>query len=294
MNDSVNKNTYGSLNLRIKKVLEDIIDVAYRDEDEETRRRYKGFQFYVVNKEVKSTSGMYHYDGHKIEVYNPRLGIRHMSKCAIHELSHHIDLCKNGISGHQKPFYEEYTKLMYASLDMGILTQEDFYDDWSSDRNKVRRIADAYVPHPVEYNSEQQTIKVLKGFSVKDELKSQGYKWNGLEQVWEKPVETLEEDMAYLKSIGVPRLTEDSGEFNSGPSYRIDVNGLYVESVVYVTVSGYTYPIKEILKQYGFFYQKEPGRWAAKGTAEEMNALLKRIEQDEALESYKFSILARK
>ena len=138
------------LHERLKKLMDDIIDVAFSSNDDisdYTKKRFKWFKLYVLPKESKTSSGRYIIDTHTIEIYNSRLGGDHMAKCCLHELSHHIDWCLNGTTGHKDPFYAVYAKLIYASLDMGILQLSNFEDSWSSDSEKVQEIIKGYCHH---------------------------------------------------------------------------------------------------------------------------------------------------
>lgn len=104
-----------------------------------------------------------------------------------------------------------YAKLIYASLDMGILEKKDFDDHWSSDQNKVRTIVEKYIPHPVDYKPDDNPmIRVYNGFKCKEQLKQNGYCWNGVEQVWEKMVQKeLGEEEQFLSDLGILKQPAD-------------------------------------------------------------------------------------
>ncbi len=251
---TIAKDSFASLNFRMKHLLDDIIDIAFASDA--NLKRYHAFSFYVVNKENNTSSGHYIPSQRKIEVYNPSLGPRHIAKCCLHELAHHIDYTKNGKSGHQKPFYECYTKLIYAALDMGILEKSDFYDDWSSDRNKVRKIVDKYEPHKVDYTpSGGIIIKVYNAFSIKDTLKKDGYKWNGVEMVWEKELD----DKNNIPSGILDKPSEKMPYYTLSP-----LLDLKVDACVYIYATGNTYEKRELLKAKGFYYSKEDKVWIKK------------------------------
>ena len=252
----------------IKKILDDIIDVAYPGQG----RRFKGYKLYLTTEEKSTYSGVYYEKEHKIEIYNMSLGVRHVAKCCLHELSHHIDTILNGTSGHQKPFYEAYTKLIYASLDMGILTPEDFEDFWSRDRNKVKKIVEKYEPHPVDYVLPvEKIIKVKNCYDKKTQLKENGYIWNNIEQVWEKELEDEDKEIQLVESL---ELTD----------YKITVMDLYIEAVVYIVATGKTYDYKEELRRLEFYYSKRDNTWKKKTniTGERLQMLLVRMNQIKA------------
>lgn len=268
------------LNIRIKRIMDDIIDVAYADVDAGLRRRFHSFLLDIQNKEVKSTSGMYHERDHRIEVYNPRLGVRHMAKCSIHELSHHIDTCLNGHSGHKAPFYEAYAKLAYASIDMGILTKDDFYHDtWSSDQNKVRDIMDKYTAHPVEYTIPESKIVCVKNcYAQKESLKSAGYRWNSVESIWEKAVDDVEAEFEFLKGLGC-------SDF-----YEQDEFDMHVNAVTYICATGKTFACKDALRSYGFWYDGDGGKmWKKKILAAEAEAFLEELRKQRSFAEVEFA-----
>ncbi len=247
------------LERRIRRYLNDIIDVAFKNISEDERQKYKDFYLKISSKELKNSSGVYYANKKSIEVYNPSLGARHLAKCALHELSHHIDMCQHGSTGHQKSFYGIYKRLIFAALDMKILEKKDFFDWWSSDKNKVVKIIDEYRPHPVKYTPDNaQTIRVYKAYDIKEQLKASGYYWNKLEQVWEKESDDIEADVKELEQIGVTK----EGE---GPIYyKIQKSTMYVEAVIYLEAAGETYKNKENLKANGFYYSQKSKKWLKK------------------------------
>lgn len=283
------------LNRRIKRLLNDIIDVAYAPESKEARRRYKSFTIRFLVKENSRSSGVYHCKKHLIEVYNPSLGAHHTAKCCLHELSHHIDYVKNGKTGHQKPFYAEYARLIYASLDMGILEKKDFYDNWSSDRNKVWKIINEYRPHPVAYKAEETpVISVYNAYAIKGELKAEEYLWNKIEQTWEKEVDEndIEPAVNKLKELGAV-----SAEEKNDPKqlyFSIRQPGMTIEAIVYIEAAGKTYEKREQLKNNGFHFNKDKKKWLRKVPASDGNELLNRLNEDPDLSGCKFNILKRK
>lgn len=248
---------------RITQYLHDIIDQAYADESEEQRAKYKKFRLYLLRDEKARSSGDYNMQTHTIRIYNMSLGTSHIAKCCLHELSHHIDTIQHGRSGHQEPFYKAYTKLMYAALDMGILKPEDFTNDhWSSDGNKVRKIVEHYVPRPIKYKPNFATIcRVSGGYEQRAFLRKNGYTWNAIEQYWEKEIEDEQEERELLKAHGLTDITFDT------PSMKI-------EPIIYITASGKTYDVKDLLKELGFHWVKEEKVYRLKTTAEKADGIL--------------------
>jgi len=248
------------LEIRIKRILDSIIDEAYPHEDPVQMKRLKGYYIKILKKELKSSGGTYHPEGHRIDVYNPSLGGKFIARICIHELSHHIDLMLNGTTGHQKPFYEVYTKLIYASLDLGILKKEDFLGDSRlREQNKVKKIIENYVPKKVKNKpAEKKIIKVYNAYRFREFLKRNGYKWNQLEETWDKE---LADDMEVFLLEGQGIYSERN---NKEPYYEVCIQNLYVDAVIPIVAFGNTYDCREVLKEHGFRFDRETKNWVKK------------------------------
>ena len=134
----------------IKNNLCTIIDKAFEDECIDNKKKYKSFNIYIFpDKECKSVGGTYYYETHIIRIYNFSEGPLAITGTTIHELSHHIDLMKNGKTGHQKPFYDIYKKLLFAAFDLKQVspfklrkyTERSIYRE----KNKVLKMIDDYI-----------------------------------------------------------------------------------------------------------------------------------------------------
>lgn len=268
------------LHQRLKKLLDDIIDVAYADLPQEKRERLKWYKLYVLPKEKKTAGGTYYYRENKLEVYNPRLGSDFMAKALIHELSHRMSYCLNGDAGrgHGKEFYAEYRRLIYAALDMGVLSADTFNkEEWARDQNKVRQIVSEYVPNPVDYVMDfPPVVKVYNSYSIKDDLKARGYAWNNIENLWEKETESPEEETAFLESKGAVERLLDAPETKQ-LSYSIDENSLLMDPVVYVEAKGNTYDARNKLKELGFTFSKRGKKWVRTIPAKNYPELIEKI-----------------
>lgn len=269
------------LNRRIKKILNDIIDTAYSDEEEDCRKKYKHFSLYISNIEKENSSGQYFPSEARIEVYNPSLGARHMAKCCIHELAHHIDKTKNGKTGHQKPFYEEYRKLMYAALDLGILDREDFIDNWSSDRNKVRKMLEQYQPCPMDYQLPGGLIIQCRNcYKIRDKLKKREFAWNSVEEAWERTIEK-EDKNAFLETLK----TLGCGDIEIRNEWD-----MHIDATIMVTANGNTYEAREALKKKGFRYDGESKTWRRKLRSKDAGLFLESIRMMEEFKNVTFTI----
>ncbi len=277
------------LEKKIRGLLNDIIDKAFPDKSEAERRRYKGYYLLILSAEKKSYSGRYIPNKKQIEINNPSLGAKHLAKTCLHELSHHIDHIQHGISGHQKPFYGIYARLIYASLDLGILKKDDFKDTWSSDGKKVWKIVERYVPKKEDKKETVlgKEICIYNAFGIKEELKTNGYTWNKIEQIWQKDYNDAGE-LAYLEKIGV--LKEKDPE---NPYYIIRSADMYIDAVIYIKAQGKTYDCRDILKEYGFFFDKKDSSWKVKVTSGEKDMLLSKLSSDKRLNKCLFNIVSR-
>lgn len=279
------------LERRIKGYLDDIVDVAFSYETEKQRNKYKFYELDILSKENKTSSGMYSIKNRSISIYNTSLGAKHIAKCCLHELSHHIDYVKHNKTGHQKPFYAIYAQLIYASIDMGILSKKDFYDNWSSDGNKVKAIVENYKPGQSDYNKkEAYTIKVYNSYKIREKLKENKYFWNDVEKTWEKDIEgDYSEEEDFLKSIGLMSILEKTDDYN-GAYYAAVESGMYVDALCEIEVAGKTYEKKEILKFYGFYYKSKTNTWAIKVRASRLNEYLYMLKEDPELRELKYKI----
>lgn len=252
-----------SVNNRIKKILCDIIDVAYSDESEYMRTKYKDFTVEVTDDSLLSRNGSYDPKTAHFSVCNLQRGSGDIVKTCLHELSHHVDFVKNGRTGHQRPFYLAYRRLIYASLDMGITKKSDFDTVGSSDSNKVFKMVEEYTPRSVKYDGgNKKLLKVSGAYEIKEQLKERGFKYNSLEQTWEKGY--TENDRAFLDELGA--------------SYEVSGSDMYVNAVVYITAEGKTYNIREYLKAYGFYYKDK--KWRKKVSSDSLKNELKELKSE--------------
>ena len=270
------------LNIEVKKTLEDIIDVAFEAEPQKSRDRYKKFWLEIIPVEYTSFSGRYFFDNHKIEIYNLSQESKVIVKTCIHELAHHIELCKTGNSGHQKSFYEEYKKLLYAAFSMRILTPDDIEKDyWSSEQNKVKKIAKEWVPTYVSYKQDVVKVNVLNGYPFKDALKERGYKWDALQAVWTKQVvvENMEEEKEFLAITGCEYTIASAADLN-------------IEATGYILAVGDTYECREALKEQGFYFDKrsKKGVWRKKVKVSEARDMIRALRNSDEFAGVGFGL----
>lgn len=244
---------YPEFSKRLKRQMNDIIDVAYREKSEAQRKQCKRFILLCIDKETSSFNGDCRYmpDGSsQIRILRLKNAThRAILLTAMHEVSHHVARSLYGETGHGAAFYKAHLELLFATFDMGILTKEDVLNSGSTSRslNKViikRNMLDTYIPHPVDYKQNTAQVFVYNAYSVKDRLKSRGYKWNALDTAW--VLETAEDavcaEQSYLTEIGVP-----------ADNIKV-VNSSQVISRLRKTASLYNVPYesKEVVKSLGY------------------------------------------
>lgn len=200
------------LAVEIKKMLNDIIDVAFRDSvSAKMLGQFKRFTIFCTEEELgsKLADCWFNKDGSaSIRI----LGLgreRYQRKLisAIHEVSHHIERSLHGSSGHGPEFYRIHKLLLFAAFDMHILTVEDVVDGESraGNKHKLARMMNDYVPHPTSYKADVVHLFVYNSFEVKEQLKARGYKWNRLDTAWTREIhkDELGSEKDFLFSLGL-------------------------------------------------------------------------------------------
>lgn len=207
--------------IKLKKQMDDLVDVAY--EGHRLKSKFKAYGIQLLYKETATFLGDYHSKTRKIRLFyiasDPWEAI---IVTLIHELTHHIDYCIRGTSGHDKEYYEIHVKLLKAAMDMGIVSKETLLDPNMSharNKNKVAKMIQDYIPSPITYKENLETISVFDAFEAKATLKEHGYIYNGVDKSWVKEVlsEKVESEIEYLKSLELTNITVHK---NAGVSVR--------------------------------------------------------------------------
>ena len=270
------------LNIHVKKILDDIIDVAYSGESEENREKYKDFSIYITDKELRSKSGHYISNEHKIEIFNISLGSNVVVKVSIHELAHHIEYCKNKKCGHQDAFYTEFRKLLYAGLNMQLFTVEDVKKDrFHNDSNKVAKIVEEWIPNYIHYSTDSIVFYVKSSYYTEKLLKERGYEWNSAQRIWSRNVfmEEKEQEIEFLNSI--------HAEYDIS-----EASSVHIQSVCYINAVA-TKPVEfEELKKQGFVFQKTNTKivWKKKVDKKESSQEILKLKDTECLKNVNFYI----
>ena len=247
--------------IKLKEILCDIAKQAY---GKDCDARYLKFYIEMSEKDSKSKHGHYRYKDRRIVIFNTYRDDEAVLCTTVHELAHHVDFCNRGTSDHQKEFYEVYEKLLFAAMDMGLIHKEKFLrtNRDASDSNKIRKMMDRYIPHPVGYKSGKVTISFRNSFAYKDYLANKGYHYNSNTKAWEKEVDDIDSEMASLKSMPGVELDIRSAtdiHFEAGSKSR-EVKEHCSGSKPLIAYDN-TYPVKEALHADGFRWDKRTKTW---------------------------------
>lgn len=241
-----------STEYELKRHLRKIIARAYGDDPK--IREYRTFELHLRDENLSGSTGTYDPRIKTIEITN--LGDKEANNLCtlIHELSHHIETCQRGKTGHQKEFYAIYAKLLYAALDLGSISLSDFQqmDHRNTDYGKVQKILKQYVPSAV-ISEEKKTVSVVHAYAIRDELKKHGYHWDDLNKSWVRTLSVHEAEAEYrrLLSDGVDR---DTVQILDASAMRMAKGGHALR------VFG-AFDIKEQLKERGYHWDKERKCW---------------------------------
>ena len=192
---------------QLKKILDNIIETAYPQSTEEELRNYRRYYIQLVDKTYKSKNGDYLYSTRKLRVFSTKKrAADHIVKTSIHELSHHIDYCRRGTSDHKKPFYEVYRRLLYAGIEIGIFSKEDFMEGIrdSSDYNKVCKMLSEYSGSAGVYKEGQIRVNVKNAYTIKEKLKEKKFRFDSITKDWYMEAPEIKRDAIsdFLDGLG--------------------------------------------------------------------------------------------
>ena len=253
----------------VKRILEDIVDYAYSGSDK--LERYKKFYVEVTDKDLRSKHGDYDWSSRRIRLFNMGRDQDSLIMTAIHELAHHIDHMNRAhdenFKAHDKYFYKEYATLAKAAVDMHVFSLEDFLNAKrdTSGGNKIRAMLQGYQPKETDYKEGLLRITVNNGFSVKEELKAHGYRWNSSSRVWQKEVSESDilQETDFLNSIEAEYSTEDARRMKIGREKKEKIGSGSPGGNVTVFVHN-DYEIREQLKSSGYRWNQNWRGWTKK------------------------------
>lgn len=196
-----------------------------------------------------------------IEVYNLYRDGQFIIAALIHEFAHHIAWTRHKDSKHDKLFYQILKELLSAAVRLGYLDYGKIKE--VDDARDIRMMEKYFGPVTEIYNPEknhhkdQSVIKVRNSFSIKDQLKERGYKYNSQEKAWQKEINNsdAESEKEYIESIA------DQAEIDI-----ISFSDISLTVYYYIIISGKPYELTDNLKKlgywYGGYYQKD--KWVKK------------------------------
>lgn len=196
---------------QVKRALVDIIIHAYPGSSNEEIKKYSDFVLRLLPDELASKCGDYNPATQTLRIFGvtPEK-TNQLVATALHELAHHMDYLRSGTTDHQRPFYEEYRKLIYSALDLGYIAVANLINGTrgGSDGKKVRLIIADYIEDRGRIIDECKLpktpgrIEVYNGYSIKEDLKQRGFRWDPDAKAWFKEDDTdIEEDAAYLDDL---------------------------------------------------------------------------------------------
>jgi len=232
----------------IRNTLLRIIDKAYAQDEQIDL--YKRFFLKLSEKRLKSKGGDYNIKTKSIRIFAfGGNNEKDMIVVALHELSHHIDSIQRKTTKHDYPFYTVYKNLIYACLDLNILTQEDI--KWVvnnsnySDGKKILAITNQYAPITEIDENKNKKIYVYNCFNIKDQLKEKGYTYNKIDNAWTLLIDDteLQKELSFLYC-----------HVSINDIDIVEAQQIHYRQSNHIIVSGDTYPCKDILKLLGYKY----------------------------------------
>lgn len=232
----------------------DIIDYAYKNIDENKKKRYKYVFFEVSNRELATFHGDYSPKNKKIRIFNLSRDDKSVLCTSLHELAHHIDYINRGTTDHSQEFYKVYEQLIKAALEMNLTTKEQLLSlkRDASDTNKVKKIVEDLKVGIVDtYKKNKYIIRVMNCFNIKEHLKVLGYNWNGTSRVWEKEVN--KEELELEKKKVEELISSENIEIRFA-------NEITFDCFSYLIVLD-SFKYKEQLKERGYYYDGKKRSW---------------------------------
>lgn len=244
------------LTYRFKRQLDDIISAAFKDNSPGQIEKYKKYVLDLDGRNLRSKLGDYRWGGGgpcRIRLFCWDIESWQDSFVTLlHEASHHVDYMQRGMSNHDTHFYEIHKKLLFAAFDMGILTPDDVLSSKTLARNrdKIAKLISPYQPHQIPYKQSVKRIHVYNSFAQKEQLRKNGYQWNGIDKAWEReiPSEQADAEQKCIQGLGI---AVENILFTDGPAITTRVRKN-------VTLFKVPYDYRDIPKQYGYRWSGKP------------------------------------
>jgi hypothetical protein len=209
----------------------------------------KKFTLELVAKETRSP-GSYDWQKKKVQINNLSQTPSQINTTALHNVAHHIDWVLHGKSKHDDDFYEIFHALLIQAMNMGVIRKEDLSNDLESvDSKKLRKTYDSFQRwevNQVAYMNDWYLVKVDDAYSVKEELKNEGYSFNKYEEVWMFTLKKndISEELQFLQALN---LKNDQIEV-------VDCKFPVTSCVYYLSIQG-GFDQREFLKAHGYTFE---------------------------------------
>ena len=272
------KPNYVSKNMEIRGMLQDIVGEAYSGANPEELEKYKKFFIECSQKDVKSFAGKYTFHNRSILIVGLQRPSKHIVVTTIHELTHHVDYCMRGTSDHGPEFYEIYKRLLFAALNMEIISIEDIHQVTDvTDAQKIKGFLRDYVPRRTGYKKNLRIIKVFDCYAYKEQLKRRGYKWDGLSEWWQCETLDPESEILFLSSYHLRYEVSDANDIN-------------IIAKCYIIATDGSYENRDLLKTCGFSFDSKKKYWRKKIVKQESKTEMAKLQQLGLTNKVKFKI----
>jgi len=279
--------------IHIRNILLDILKETYILKDDKQTQTEDSLRRRVVTEEnqynlekfyidfpgtvTKSRHGSYNAKLKKITIYNTYREDALVLCTTLHELAHHCDYVLNHNLGHNDSFYKEFERLLYVSMDMGLLKKEDILsaNRDATDYNKICKILHKYHPCKLEYKKDIKTISVENSYICKNELKERDYYFNGINKTWDIDTEDVESEIVFLETLK-EKYKDKNITYKIKEATDIHFDGV---NIVVITVSGNTYPTKDILSKLKYKYDGKKQTWTKSVDKDALDAHLHKLKQ---------------
>lgn len=197
---------YEKITEELTQMLEDIIDIAYKDSS--SLENLKTFRIILDDRNLKTRLGDYNKVNGIIRIFHlQNEAWQDTIVTLLHEASHHIDNIFRGMTNHDKNFYEIHKCLIYTAFDMNIISKADVVVSTTTaqNKNKLAAMIKDYIPKNIDYKNGTKTIHVYNAFSVRKALTAQGYQWNDIDKSFEKNIDVnlISDEKKYLYTLGI-------------------------------------------------------------------------------------------
>lgn len=200
-----------------------------------------------------------------IEVFHLQREPHEVMWSLLHELAHHICLCRNGASAvyaHNAAFFMTFRLLLTQAVQFGYMTKEQLEDGSNAEKYRELQTNSGPIltgrnPQKMEELNKKKWVFVRVGNNseIADILQNTGYEYSESDRLWQKlvPVKAIRNERIFLSQFkGIEKIFEC-------PLSEIYYDPLF--SIILLIEDNDTYPYRDRLKQASFRYDKENRMW---------------------------------